>query len=413
MEALRRLRQSFIPTSDSLLRLSQGNLLKTELSEQDFVMTPQISDVGLNVVVIEKNGKALASANGKDAKRKTLVLMHGYGSGLGFFYKNYKGLLGTYDRVIAVDWPGMGGSKRDNPALDNSRVPLSSLAYTAFTGNRNSIDEVVVPRTISYFTDSLNSTLDELGINGGDTFHLAGHSLGGYLVAEYARKYDSNVQALILISPAGIPNVPIEAEFDQHKPESQFGSTLRLLKLFWEFNGTPQQLVRHAGDWGKTMLKNSLRRRFNGNWENDELDSVAEYLYHITAMPASGEYVLNTLLQPVAYFAAPRDNSQPMDLTEPPRRGVAKAGIYARKPLEDTMQHHPFAKSRKPILVLYGDRDWLCFDTVDEVMEKWKSFGLNVQLSTIEKAGHHLYLDNQKSFHATIDKWEKGFLDAS
>ena len=320
MEALRRLRQSFIPTSDSLLRLSQGKLLKTELSEHDFVMTPFTSEVGLNVMVIQKKGSAAGTVDREALKRKTLVLMHGYGSGLGFFYKNYAGLLNIYDKVIAVDWPGMGGSARDAPALDNSRVPLASIAYTAFTGNRSTMDEAVVPRTLAYFTNTLNKTLHELGELGieGNSFHLAGHSLGGYLVVEYARKYD-HVEALVLISPAGIPNVPKEAEFDQHSPESQFGSTLRLLKLFWEFNGTPQQLVRHAGEWGKTMIKNSLRRRFNGSWKNDELDSVAEYLYHITAMPASGEYVLNSLLQPVAYYSAPRENSQPMDLNEPCR----------------------------------------------------------------------------------------------
>lgn len=411
MEVLRRLRQSFIPTSDALLKVAQQNLLKTDL-QNDFSIAPHISTTdGLNVVVIEKI-RIEEKSKSEAVRRKTLVLMHGYGSGLGFFYKNYAKLLGTYDRIVAVDWPGMGGSKRDTGALDNSRIPLTSLAYTAFTGNRTSIDEVIVPRTISYFTDSLNRALAELGMEG-DQFHLAGHSLGGYLVTEYARKYDENVEALVLISPAGIPKVPKEAEFDQQKPES-FGSTLRLAKLFWEFNGTPQQLVRHAGDWGKGMIKNSLRRRFNGAWKDDELDHVAEYLYHITAMPASGEYCLNALLQPIAYFAAPRGSDQPMDMTAPPGRGVAKAGIYARKPLEDSMKHHPFAKSKKPILILYGDHDWLRFETVNEVMAKWKEiFGLNVQYHVIKSAGHHLYLDNQDSFHATIDTWERSVAPTS
>lgn len=345
-------------------------------------------------------------------RRKTLVLMHGYGSGLGFFYKNYAKLLGTYDKIVAVDWPGMGGSKRDTAALDYSRIPLTSLVYTAFTGNRSSIDNVIVPRTISYFTDSLNRALVELGVED-NSFHLAGHSLGGYLVAEYARKYEKNVEALVLISPAGIPSVPREAEFDQYQPQ-HFGSTLRLVKMFWEFNGTPQQLVRHAGSWGKELIKNSLRRRFQGTWKEQEVEQVGDYLYHITAMPASGEYVLNSLLQPIAYFVAPKSIDQPIDMNTPPARSAARAGIFARRPLENTMQYHPFTKSKKPILVLYGDHDWLRFDTVNDVMAKWKEkFGLNVQYCLVEAAGHHLYLDNQDGFHSAIHSWASNYFNSS
>jgi pimeloyl-ACP methyl ester carboxylesterase len=69
----------------------------------------------------------------KRSKKPTLILMHGYGSGLGMFFgllhephlicliegislslssENYELFSQRFDRVIAVDWLGMGGSSR-------------------------------------------------------------------------------------------------------------------------------------------------------------------------------------------------------------------------------------------------------------------------------------------------------------
>lgn len=42
----------------------------------------------------------------------TLVLAHGLGSGLGFWFDNYDFLAKHFKRVISVDWLGFGGSSR-------------------------------------------------------------------------------------------------------------------------------------------------------------------------------------------------------------------------------------------------------------------------------------------------------------
>lgn len=44
------------------------------------------------------------------AEERVLVLMHGYGLGLAFFFANYDALLPHFNRIIAVDWLGMGAS---------------------------------------------------------------------------------------------------------------------------------------------------------------------------------------------------------------------------------------------------------------------------------------------------------------
>jgi cardiolipin-specific phospholipase len=408
MDFFRRMRQNLIPTSESLLQIAQRNLLEHDLGG-DVSVAYKTSQVGLNYVVLTKKGiDAQAPSSGGENKVKTLVLMHGYGSGLAFFYKNYRSLLApvsAYDRVVAVDWGGMGGSKR---SIENeSKVNISSLAYAAFTGNRDLVDQVSVPRSINYFVSTLNQTLREVGVEN-TPYHLAGHSLGGYLVTEYARKHHKNVEALILISPAGISRVPEAAKRDQQKVPQQFGMGVRAVKAFWELNGTPQQLIRHGGEWGKGWITNSLNRRFGKRWGDEELKKISEYLYHISALPASGEYALNSLLQPVAWFGPPTEESNgSIDKGTPPRRAAARFGVFARSPLEDTMHDHPHAMSSKPMLILYGDNDWLRFDTVDSVVEKWRGHGVDVTIETIPQAGHHLYLDNATDFHASIDRWNK------
>lgn len=84
----------------------------------------------LNYVVFRKGSRSrlLHSPN----KERTLVLTHGFGLGLGFFFgwyhivfsftaailtfiyiaDNYDQLLDHFDRIIAVDWQGMGCSGR-------------------------------------------------------------------------------------------------------------------------------------------------------------------------------------------------------------------------------------------------------------------------------------------------------------
>eukprot|EP01130_Rhizamoeba_saxonica_P017472 TRINITY_DN847_c0_g1_i5.p1 TRINITY_DN847_c0_g1~~TRINITY_DN847_c0_g1_i5.p1 ORF type:complete len:160 (+),score=15.91 TRINITY_DN847_c0_g1_i5:3-482(+) len=43
--------------------------------------------------------------------KKTVVMAHGFGAGLGFFMRNY-GTLSQNGRIISFDWLGMGGSSR-------------------------------------------------------------------------------------------------------------------------------------------------------------------------------------------------------------------------------------------------------------------------------------------------------------
>lgn len=115
--------------------------------------------------------------------KKTLVMAHGYGAALGFFYKNYPDLkeLKEY-KTYSIDWLGMGVSSR----------PMFVKHHKAHS------DLEVVENAENFFVDSLEEWRIKKNI---EKFVLMGHSLGGYLGTAYALKYPERVEKLILVSP--------------------------------------------------------------------------------------------------------------------------------------------------------------------------------------------------------------------
>jgi pimeloyl-ACP methyl ester carboxylesterase len=78
-----------------------------------------------------------------------------------------------------------------------------------------------------------------------------------------------------------------------------------------------------------------------------------------------------------------------------------RLSIHAREPLYDD-----FARIKSiPIYVAYGDDDWLSYDKVSDDIKALQDSGVNISLTTIKNAGHHLYLDNTQMFHDTINEW--------
>ena len=93
---------------------------------------------------------------------------------------------------------------------------------------------------------------------------------------------------------------------------------------------------RH-GVAGGPMVDRIVRRRFRSlGWSEEQIQVIADYLYHITAAPGSGEYSMNSLLVPLV------------------RADTSRPGVFAREPLV-----HKMNSLSIPINVLYGDNDWL------------------------------------------------------
>ncbi|KAF9221944.1 alpha/beta-hydrolase [Gyrodon lividus] len=325
------------------------------------------------------NSLSIKSTNPSTNAPPPAVLLHGYGAGLGFFFRNFPALAkwagnrGT--DVYAVDWLGMGRS---------ARVPFRIKSKRADIPGR-------VREAESFFVDSLEEWRDKIGL---EKMTLIGHSLGAYFSVAYALRYPTRVHKLILLSPAGVPHdpnnlsmpsreltdtgesgslasFPVEPASDseiqlirdeQRAIKREESRSRKLLTYLWEGGWSPFQVVRSTVFWGPMLVGKYSSRRFSGLTE-DETRDMHDYILNITLSKGSGEYCISHILAPYA---------------------------YARKPLVDRI---PALKI--PITFLYGEHDWM--DPVGglQSVEKLRRAGnVNGRMFAIPNAGHHLYLDN-------------------
>ncbi|KAF8639629.1 hypothetical protein AX17_000894 [Amanita inopinata Kibby_2008] len=335
------------------------------------------------------------------------ILLHGYGAGLGFFFRNLHPLAqwaGQYgSAVYAVDWLGMGRS---------ARVPFSVKAKRDDITGR-------VRETESFFIDSLEQWRAKVGL---EKMTLIGHSLGAYFSVAYALKYPSRVNKLVLLSPAGVPlgpntTIPSRELTDDSETQSLgIGSAepadpgnlsrikshqesakkheSRSKKLFtylWEEGWSPFQVVRASMFWGPWLIgkvcstisiclacwitnfiEQYSSRRFQGLSEEETRD-MHEYIMNITLAKGSGEYCISHVLAP---------------------------GAHARMPLVDRI-----SALKIPVTFVYGEYDWMDpqggVDSVERLRQAGNGQG---RMYIVRNAGHHVYLDNPEAVNGLLIK---------
>lgn len=197
------------------------------------------------------------------------VLLHGYGAGLGFFYRNFPAL-GSWVAdsgipLYALDWLGMGRS---------SRPPFRIKAAREDTIARVSEAE-------SFFIESLEQWREKMGLR---KMTLIGHSLGAYLTVAYTLRHPERVSRLVLLSPAGVPqdpNVEVPSREVDEPPHTAGGDnhpkaatnarvsrlrseqkeakqkesrSRRLFTYLWEEGWSPFQVVRSTLFFGPLLV---------------------------------------------------------------------------------------------------------------------------------------------------------------
>lgn len=258
MQALKRL---WVPGgSMAEVAAAQAALLRLSVAESDVA---DASAAGMNGVELK----------GSARDGRTVVLLHGFGAGLGIFFRNLRDLTGLQGvrRVFVVDWMGMGGSERPECSAA-PRIPL-------LTSKRHS--DTLVTSSVSFFVDAFEKWRKEKDLD--EKLVLVGHSLGGYLATRYALQHSHRVASLLLASPAGLPTQP---EVNDLSPKLPPG--LRLIDCAWNSNVTPQQILRMLGPRGPRVTRAAVHRRFGPTLSDAEKDLMADYLYHISVAPASG-----------------------------------------------------------------------------------------------------------------------------
>lgn len=397
-----------------------NSLQSTDTRQQGEVATSSLGDPygprrwRSSMVELEGKDRALNEFSverlGEEADQH-LVMLHGYGAGLGFFYKNFEPLSRLKGwQLHALDMLGMGRSTR--PAFRINAKKREDAIKEAEDWFVDALEEWRVKRKIQRFT-------------------LLGHSLGGYMAVAYSLKYPGRLNKLILASPVGIPEDPhaVTAEMpepsestlpneviqDQHRittvppalGELQKGDNNVLLRgpanveaaaaspqgdrpprrmlprwfaYLWDANISPFTLVRWAGPFGPRIVSGWTSRRFS-HLPAEEAKSLHDYAYSIFSLRGSGEYALAYILAPGAFARSPlirriqdvgRQMIQPTpsssawepaevtDASQPPTPNPATNTPNPSSPTR-TADEPTLIKRENgiPIVFLYGDHDWM------------------------------------------------------
>ncbi|KAJ2460335.1 hypothetical protein GGF42_000900 [Coemansia sp. RSA 2424] len=303
------------------------------------------------------------SNNNKEStlqQRRNLVMTHGYFTGVGFFYRNYRdlGQVPGWD-VYAIDWLGMGRSSRP-----------------AYKSRRSEGEDKRVSHAEAFFVESLEEWRKRMGI---DKMVLCGHSFGGYMNSVYALKYPQHVEKLVLVSPIGVPEAPPDLEERMRhgyvpsaknaddkpvRPSMQRALLFRTAMSLWDRNYSPQWLVRSSGPFSRRIIDWYIGR-FTMLTE-EQRRGMAAYSHQIAILPESSASALGDILRPAA---------------------------FARRPLVTRL-----ADVKVPTTFMYGSHDWVEHTGGLDVIRRIEG-RVPTQLYRVPNAGHNMHIDNPKDFN--------------
>uniref|UniRef100_A0A4W4FMW9 1-acylglycerol-3-phosphate O-acyltransferase ABHD5 n=1 Tax=Electrophorus electricus TaxID=8005 RepID=A0A4W4FMW9_ELEEL len=206
-----------------------------------------------------------------DDSKIPLVLLHGFGGGVGLWVKNLTALAQSKRPVYALDLLGFGRS---------SRTTARSYSQEAE----------------EQFIQSLEEWRKAVGV---ELMILLGHDLGGYVSVAYALTYPHRVKHLVLVEPWGFPERPDAQGSDCQVPMwiKALGTALN------PFN--PLALLRMAGPLGPLLLQ-GLRSDFKQKYSSlFQDDTVPDYIYHLNVQTPSGETAFKSMTIPYGWPRRP------------------------------------------------------------------------------------------------------------
>jgi len=330
--------RSALEFETKLLSLSKGRHPSSTLEVYDV----ELGDTKDNFIHTVEVSNVKAKSTGKDP----IVIMHGYGNGIGYLFRNLLPLSASLPnrKIFGIDMLGFGLSSR--PDFYESVSQPESVSGAE-----------------SFFVESLEQWREAQKI---DRMVLAGHSMGGYLSVAYTEKYPERVSKLILLSPVGVPKPDLEKRARQMANASmRFKALIGTVRTFWRMGLTPMSVLRKMPEGrGKALVDGYVFRRMQ-LLEDEEKTLLSGYFYNIGCLPGSGEFCLQSILD---------------------------VGVLAKEPLVDRI---PKLKLPAPIGMLYGAHDWMDVDGGLEVQKKMEEAGTNkVDVRVVKRAGHLLNLEN-------------------
>lgn len=386
----------------------------------------------INEVRVENNIRdehaAMAPA-GETVPHNHMVMLHGYGSCLGCFYKNADELIKNSpnsklhildqlgfglssrpkvklnydpDTDLTVEWdeetikdvPKPGHHPSTNKTIsspDSYRIKTSAI--TEYLPHQKDL----VDQVEDYYVESLEKWRKNNGI---DKFDLLGHSFGGYTALCYALKYPEHVKKLILVSPGGVERSPFAisnpeyAKIDEeatrkgisqlpayveHKTSHWVGdynflgrlaSVKDTFRTFWRARGSPFAIIRWMGPLGpKAVSENYIRKltRSGNITDWDEIDRYLQYSYYTSLKPSFSETSLMMIFD---------------------------SSVLAKYPMLDRIGELKVPET----LWIYGEHDYMFPDGGRAAVDLLKKKGGKATFTTVSNAGHNLFMDNNKEF---------------
>lgn len=215
-----------------------------------------------------------------------VVLVHGYGAGLAYWWRNLAALA-EQNRVYAIDLPGFGRS---------SREPLQPRADPDPGAEPAEAD---VDAAESYFVDAIAEWRERVGV---DRFVLCAHSFGGMVAGVFAVRHPEAVAHLALVSPFGLPGQPtIRPEL---RADSRARVAVRTVERAWRGGITPNRVMSVLGPAGEAAVQWALSGRLRG-LNDGERRAAAGYSYQLWAAEEAGEGALATLYHPFGWARRP------------------------------------------------------------------------------------------------------------
>lgn len=203
---------------------------------------------------------------------KHLILVHGYGAGLGFFLKTFENLnlINENWMIHAIDLPGYGFS---------SRPPFPFK-----------VGDSTPAQVEQWFHSRFHRWMERRGLlETPENNMVVAHSMGAYLTALYANKHPGHFKKLVMCSPAGVCHSA--PEMRKRPPPWWFAK-------LWDKNISPFSLVRNANVLGSKLTSGWSYRRLGQLLKDKVLnarqhEALHRYAYAIFNRKGSGEYLLS------------------------------------------------------------------------------------------------------------------------
>ncbi|KAM5157937.1 1-acylglycerol-3-phosphate O-acyltransferase ABHD5 isoform 2-T2 [Mantella aurantiaca] len=204
------------------------------------------------------------------SQKTPLLLLHGFGGGVGLWALNYESLCQNRT-VYAIDILGFGRSSRPHFEDDPDKAEAQ-------------------------FVQSIEDWRMAMGL---DRMIILGHNLGAFLGTAYSLKYPARIKSLILVEPWGFPERCDTAEEERSIPIwiKAVGAVLS------PFN--PLAGLRLAGPLGLSLVQRirpDFKKKYASMFDDD---TVTEYIYHCNAQPPSGETAFRTMTVPYGWAQRP------------------------------------------------------------------------------------------------------------